>query len=39
MEFWWVFFGISVFMIPFVYLLPAKYKDIGVYTYLLFVIL
>ena len=39
MEFWWVFFGISVFIIPFVYLLPAKYKDIGVYTYLLFVIL
>ena len=34
-----MFFGISVFIIPFVYLLPAKYKDIGVYTYLLFVIL
>lgn len=39
MEFWWVFFGISVLIIPIVYFLPTKYKDMGVYTYLLFVIL
>lgn len=39
MEFWWIFFGISVFMIPIVYLLPEKYRDLGVYSYLIFVIL
>ena len=39
MEFWWIFFGISVFSIPIVYLLPEKYRDLGVYSYLIFVIL
>ncbi len=39
MEFWWIFFGISVFTIPIVYLLPEKYRDLGVYSYLIFVIL
>ena len=39
MEFWWIFFGISVFTLPIVYLLPEKYKDLGVYSYLIFVIL
>jgi len=39
MEFWWVFFGVSILMIPIVCFLPAKYKDLGVYAYLLFVIL
>ena len=39
MEFWWAFFGVSILMIPIVCFLPAKYKDLGVYAYLLFVIL
>jgi len=39
MEFWWIFFGISVFTLPIVYLLPEKYRDLGVYSYLIFVIL
>jgi len=39
MEFWWIFFGISVFTISIVYLLPEKYRDLGVYSYLIFVIL